>query len=472
MQNNYNLTVRRLVPIVLAVVAALILLVSGGEWLYHYFTTGNLVVTTNSKYTDISVLPVSNKSNVSRQGSGSLAVSLHTGEYYVSVENGSNGTSQYVKVKGRNATTRISLQTAKPSGIAPVVYGNLQNVAADSSHLAYLDQTTGIHYIDTSNNDSVVPNTNGFLSAAWASPTYGVGLDSSQGLFVINNTSVTPLTSPVSASDSAGTLYAVTPNRTIYVASGSALYSGTASSGLKQIYTNKSSNDALAAGNNEVASITTGLNGTKPQVVVVRKDGKTAHKNFDASITGWSPWSPGDKYIAILAGRTGRIFDTSLHPVASIPESSISYATWLDDNTLLYSVGSELWSYSVAQQRSQIIGNAPLNEQIKSLSVSTDKTAIYLTTLDSYTNQVDAIRRINLKGQPVPDVVYRLQLLLPITENDYSISMVNFAGTPTIVVSVPVDSERASSLQSAQTTLQGLVDISGLQFTTALIPEG
>ena len=122
-----------------------------------------------------------------------------------------------------------------------------------------------------------------------------------------------------------------------------------------------------------------------------------------AFLNGWSSWSKDDKYFMVVEGAKGDVFDSSLRQVATIPQSNVVYGDWSDNDTLFYGVGSQLWSYSMQPQRSQLIANMPFSSSIKGLSVSTDSAYVYLITQSDATNsESQAIRRVGLKSQPVP----------------------------------------------------------------------
>src|ERR1700744_5375787 len=153
MENNYGYTytnnnlgytgpnqARRSLIRLFAGIIALLVLLFGGELLYHFLTTGKIVVTTNSATASVTVSAASKGSPsdgaFSQTGTGSLTVRVKAGKYVVSVQDGSNGTNQYVQVSGRSTKT-VSVHLLQPTGVQPVIYGVAQNVMADSSHLAY-----------------------------------------------------------------------------------------------------------------------------------------------------------------------------------------------------------------------------------------------------------------------------------------------------------------------------------------------
>jgi hypothetical protein len=250
------------------------------------------------------------------------------------------------------------------------------------------------------------------------------------------------------------------------------VYSGTDSGTFTRIYDDRPDNATLAAGNNQVSIIASGFGTAKPEAIVVTKDGRAVSKTFDTPITGSSSWSPSSTYEAVVSGTNGEIFDSSLKAVATIPQGNITRMDWLDDDTLFYSIGSQLWSYKISSQQSQLVANMPLGEQVLGVTVGQDKSYVYMTTSQTGLGQVDAIRRIGLKQQSAPAAIYNLQTILPLNEAGYFIGLVNFSGPPTIVVYTADGSNSSGSLQAAEQTLQGMTNITGLRFVTQLAPEG
>jgi hypothetical protein len=464
--------------VIVAVVLLMVILFSL-PLLINYLTMGKLVITTNSSENSITLSSVNKSLNsikgsagkgFSKQAMGSLSVKLKAGNYTVSVQNGSNSTAQYVKVKSHH-TEHLKITLLNTTGVEPVVYDNAQDIIADNSHLLYLDpEDSTLNQINSQDQHSESDDQYGFQSIQWADTSYGVGQNAQGQLFVVNKGSVSALQSPVSDQNDASLVYAVAPNRDIYIALGSSVYSGTATGGFKKIYSQQTAGSFLVAGSDKVAIVTIGDvvnsqdgNGVvEPSIVAIDDSGKQVQKNLNATAAAWSEHA---RYLAVVTGSAGEILNASLQQIATIPQRNFGNLVWLDDNTLFYSVQDQLWSYNLQTQSSRLIANMPLAEQIQEVKVSTDKAYVYLTTSNS--NNDIAVRRVGLLGQKVPGFIYQLQDILPQATpgSGYGMGLYNFAGKPTISVVLTDGSDSSTSLQSAMQELQSDgFDLNQLQF--------
>ena len=470
MPDDNTLSIRKLV----AILIALVLVILFAQWLVGYLTTGKIVIATDSKYNDVSVSSVSNstttKGGFSKHTKGSLTTKLKTGGYFVSVQNGVNGSTKYVIIKG-HTTTHLNIRLLRTTGVEPVVYTPAQDVIADASRLRYLNPSdSSINQIDSLNQESKININYNLLSIRWADTAYGVGQNSGGQLFVIDNGSVRPLDSPISGKNTSGAVYAVAPNHKIYIGNGSSVYAGSEKKGFKKVYSEMPKNSSLVAGSNNVTIVTNGYSKDGPRVVIVDSNGKQYNKKFDAPLNGWSTWSENDRYITFIEGSKGIVFDSTLHQVAIIPQGNIIYAAWSSTGVLFYAIGSQLWSYGVSQQTSHLIANMPLNSSINGVSVSTDDSYVYVITQDSGgDNQSQAIRRVGLKSQPVPEYIYKLQDILPLTSGGYTLGVINFSSPAKVLVEVPPSSNPSAAPEQATRQLQTLgFDTSKLHFDIEL----
>jgi hypothetical protein len=429
-------------------------------WLIGYLEYGQLDVTTNSHLSTITLTKSIGTKNsgskaFSEQAHGSISARLKSGSYLVSVQLGSNSTAEYITVKA-HSTKHVTINLVSAGGVEPVTYDFAQDVVADSSRLIYLaSDDFSLNELGSQNTDTQIDSNYTFQAIAWANTSFGVGQEPNGKLFVIQNGSVSPLNSPVSNQNDSSLIFAVAPNKNIYLALGSSVYSGTASGGFKKIYADRESGAILAPGLAKVTLINTGYSGVPASLVTVDNSGKQLERQQNTFINTWSSWSPHDKYIAVNGASAGEVLNSSMQEVATIPQGNFTNPVWLNDNTLFYSINDQLWSYNVQTQRSQVIANMPNGEQIKELTVSTDGAYIYLVTSDSSNNQ--AIRRVGLQGQQVPDDIYQLQdfLLIPPTPGaGYAFGLVNFSGEPVVQVIISDGSSGPASIQSAQQILQ------------------
>jgi hypothetical protein len=457
-----------------------VVLVISIQLLINYLSVGTLIITTGSSQDSINLTKVNTSLNsttgsaakdFSKEAKGSLSIKLKPGGYLVAVQNSASSTSRYVKVMAHK-TERINIALLSTSGVEPVVDDNAQNIVADSSHLLYLNPSdSSLNQLNGQNEHTESGNQYGLRSIAWADTNYGVGQDSDGQLFTIKSGAISPLQSPASGQNDTSLVYAVAPNREVYFSLGSAVYAGTETGGFKQIYTHNTSGSFLVAGLDKVALVNIGDvqngNGGKgvvisPSITVVTIAGKVVKMTLTLSAAAWSQHGT---YLAVATGAAGEVLDGSLHQIATIPQRNFKNLTWLDDNTLFYSVQDQLWSYDLLSQSSRLITNMPLGDSIQEIAISTDKAYVYLATAD--TNKNITVRRVGLKDQKVPDFIYQLQDILPqeVTNPGYEMRLYNFAGKPTVTV-IPNDGPHSTPpLQSAMQTLQGEgFDLSKLQF--------
>ncbi len=463
MQNN-QLTIRKIIALLGLAIVLLILI----SWLINYLTTGRIVITSGNKYADVNISSIQKNTTgkgFSKHAKSSLSTRLKAGGYFVTVGNGTNGTTRYVKVKARS-TTRINVSLLDTTGVEPVLYDSVQNIVADSSRLEYLSSDdSAIGQINTQNEESESGEEYGLRSIQWANTNYGVGQNSKGQLFVINSGQVSALHSPVSGKEDGSVVYSVAPNKKIYIGSGSSVYAGSQHGGFKKIYSNRPSGSFLLAGSGRVAVLSSGYHNTGSTVTVINNDGSQLSKNFDKPFNAWSSWSQNDKYLLITVGPLTEILDASLQVVATVPQSgNIAYPAWLDDDTVFYSVGGQLWSFEVGGQKARLVANMPLNNSIKEIDVSTDKAYVYLVTFDN--KNFSTVRRVGLRGQKVSELVYRLQDIMPAQFGGYTIRLINFSEPPVIQVVLYGGSDPVGSLQSAKQELQSRgFDIGSLNIT-------
>ncbi len=443
------------------------------QWLIHYLTIGRLVITTNDPSDNITIVLSGNIASSSKSpsmsGKGSFSSRLKSGGYLINVAGSSNGKAQYVTVRAHE-TTRVNITLPGTVGVEPVVFDNAQDVIADKSRLVYLDNSDhSLGQINNQNQHSEIDlSSYGFKSIEWSDTTHGVGQNTSGKLFVLNNGSIYPLSSPASNKDDSSVIYAVAPNRNIYIGIGSFVYAGSETGKFKEIYSGLTPGSSLIPGLNIVGIINSGYgsgpNSSTSNLTVIDSSGHKSNIKFNSFVNAWSAWSTNDKYVAILGSTSGEILDSSLHKIATIPEATLANAVWLNDGTLFYSVADQLWSYNLESQSSQLIANMPLGDPIQQLSISSDKSYVYITTFDT-ANGV-AIRRVGLQGQKVPDYIYQLQDILPESTPGagYSLGLYNFSGGPTIQVIRSAGGPTSPQLAAEQELQSDGFDITKLQF--------
>jgi hypothetical protein len=447
-----------------------LVVIGGIWWLVNLLTTGHITITTGDPNNVITLTQVidedkaqSGDKPLTKQAKGSLSLTLPTGKYVASVQGNSVATTQTIILKPAQHLS-FALNPKNASGIEPVAYVAGYALAANDSRLLYLDdRDNSLRQINAQNTiSSVAPNVV-FKSIRWADASYGVGQDTKGQMYIIKDGSVQALKNPLGANTSSITQYAIAPDHHLFLAIGGDIYGGAPGGDFAKLYSENRSFSSLVASNNGVTIINSPVDGITSSgssfVDVVDNTGKALKKNI--GIAAETTWSPDSQHMATADGDSGlEVFDDSLNEIAAIPGTTMNDVVWIDNQTLAYSLNDTLWTYSLASGRANLVANAPLAAPITELAVSSDKAYIYAVTGNSGTYSV---RRVGLRSQKVPAVVYKLQNILPINIDAYSISLVNFTH-PTIIVQ-PTPSSPPSFLQDARTDLQGRgFDLSQLGF--------
>jgi len=427
-----------------------------GAWLVSYLTQGKLVVTTTTPHSTISLTSLTGTS-VSSQGHTKLSVTLSSGQYVATVTGESMTSSQVVTVKAHH-TAAYQLNPISTTGIEPVMYSATSNFVAGNSQLLFLNDSSKLSRIDANNNITVLDQNDSFRTINWANASFGVGENNSGHLFAITNGVVAPLNFHNYDSDDQP-LVSVSPTKQVYVAVGGNLYLGGPSGNFKKIFSSNGDATILNAGKSAVAFVVSpdrdngnAASGPGAQFFsIVQDSGKSVQQTntgtFDAAI------SPDDTYLAIGTAQGGEILNASLKQIAAIPHPNFSHPVWLNNNTLLYSVADQLWTYNVLAQKSQVLAATPLAAPITEIAVSDDQSYVYLGV--SNPSEIETLERVPLKNQTISNVVYDLQEIMPDNPGTVSLSMINFAGSVPTVLVQPVPGDPASdALQVAELTLE------------------
>ncbi len=446
----------------------------------RFFTIGQLDITTNSSNNSITVARANVESQPSgfpKKAKGNLSLSLNAGEYIVDVQGNSVASSQVIAVTA-HSTASVNISPPNATGVEPVTFDNPVDFKASATQLVYLNSNdASVNEISAGNAATKFGASYGFQTVQWADPTFGVAQDGNGKLYLIDDGTISPLNTPVEGQD---VVFAVSSDRTIFLADDNNVYSGHATGGFKQIYSRRPEGTSLAAGpggkvaifdggENEEDEDTGNHDKTSSDVsdaglIIVDSEGNSVEKDIDPVDVAWSP---SGNYLAVSTQSGSTVLNTSLAQIATIPQANFGSAVWLDDNVLYYKLQDQLWAYNMNAEEAHIIANMPLGEAIQDLSLSTDNAYIYLSTQDASGNV--ALRRVPLHGQGTSEVVFNLQDILPQSAGDYNLGLTNFNGTPTVIVT-PVDGV-ASQTALAEATQQLQSDGFNLgQINVALSP--
>ena len=394
-------------------------------WIYGYLTTGRIIITSDNPANAISLVSI-NDSSFSLSSRHNLTAKLKDGQYRAIVAGTAGEAHQQINITGRK-TFRFTINPASVLTTAePVVGEGARNLVAGDD-LSYIETSgSNLHQIDSQNNINQL-GSGQFQSVRWINALSGVGLDYQGHLYSIDNGAVKQIKLPTAYAN----YYAVSPDGTIYIAYGKAVYRSAPGGVFTKFYTAKNVFTSLSAFNGGVAVINSlvgdSTSSNKPFVVILRDSGSTIQKGIQVSES--AVWSPDGKYLATTNTSGCVVYDGSLKMVTNIPTSGASNIVWLDKSRVLYVVDNQVWSFNLATLRSDKVAQVPLVNAINEIAVSGDKAYLYLSIVDSANNS--SVKRLGLRGQNVPDYIYQLQDFLPETLDSFSLSLVNFT-SPTV----------------------------------------
>jgi hypothetical protein len=443
------------------------------SWLANYLSTGTIIVTTNHEDSTIILRGTGQGNSFTKIGLGSLSAAVGHGQYTATAKDGSQVNVQVINFGHGHKTLRYSMLLSGLLQVEPVAYQNTHDVTASNNGLVYLDgNDENLHKIDSQNSLVTIDPALQFQSVKWVNASFGVAQDNNGHLYTINDTSIDPLGVPFSyGGKPVG--FDVSQDKQIYVSYGADIYVGDQNGNFKKIYTALSSSPVIAAGTNQVAITdeTKGQNAGifQPLLAIVSNSGRVIKKAGAAGEIRKLVLSPSGQYLVSVNESYASVYDSSLHQIVTVPaSSSVDNVEWLDNNKFFYTSRDELWLYDLGSQKAELLATMPfVAGSITSLGVSSDRSYVYLTTGDSSLGNNYAILRVGLKGQSVPGYISKLQGVLPLTLNDCSLSLVNFAQPATILVESFPNSNLSSQayLQEAQSALaQDGFDLGKLQF--------
>jgi len=450
MDPNQNATptdLSRVIKIGAIGLAVLVIFTVAYLWISSYTNKGTVDITTQDKNNSISISDSDHK--VLKTANSELKLNVTKGTYFVSVTGNSVGATQQITVTAHN-TTSLDLSPANPSDTEPVYYSPITHFSAGPTQLSYLDDANNFAYINSDNAVQTAEDIT-FGAVAWGDPGFGLGPNSDGQLYLISNNKVTPFPYPKGVSSS-GPVVAVSPTHQLYVAVDKVLYSVTTAGKWTNIYTAPGNITQLAATKDRVVSLAP-TDQAAAEVAVTTSTGQpVARKTLNA---GSVALSGSGTYLAITNGDGTTITDDQLATVQTLPESGAKNITWGGDTTLYYSVDDKIWSYDAGQQKSQMIGIAPLGNPITELSVNSDSSYLYIGATTTDTFQIQQLFRIGLRHQAVSKTLTNLQLILPDKEDLYTLLLVNFSGLPTVLVQPVLGASPDTVLPAARSTLQG-----------------
>jgi hypothetical protein len=441
--------------------------------LWNYFSTGKIIITTDNPNNTITLKKITEGDDKGQQSvlsaHNKLSIKTKTGRYIVLVEGNSVATSKQINLTAHK-TMQYEINPINATGVEPVLYRDVQNVAVDSNKLAFADGTTGsLFTIDGVNNLATIASTVAFQTVKWVNPSLGLGQDNNGRLYVINNGIVSPLKVPfVYGSKSIN--FDIFSATQVYLSFGADIYYGNLNGSFKRIYSATSNFPVLAAGTGGRLAVANPsvkqANPVPPMLATIDASGAIIKKELNSGVLSWSP---DGQYLLSVDEQGADLYDNNLKQVDAIatPDSSVGQAIWLDNSRIIYSTNDQLWIYDIVTREAQNIANMPQAASITEISTSQDKSYIYLVVQNDA--NAKSLKRVGLKGQTTPDYVFNLQSIMPLSLDNYSMSLINFgaSNTPPAILVRPFSSTASSSLylQAAKTELQQRgFNINQLQF--------
>lgn len=484
----------RLRKIVILVVLVFILIFFGllGLYIKNTHSTGSVTIKTDSpaNYVKIEQVASSNNKNsgvpFSQQAPHSLSVKVAPGSYEIFAynNNGLFGVSQTIAVKaGQRLSFSLNPTTVTTTSPEPVYGQTASGVVANGSQLSFVAlgspvdnvASGNIIQVDSANNFSTLFPDHSFTSVKWASPMLGLAQDYYNNLYVINNGQLSQLTLPFAVNANSKESFDISTGDEIYVSNGKDVYSGNLGGGFKKIYSTDSDHPVsnLSAGSGKVAVVMNAVealeserNGseTSGALAIVDDNGRYTKKSMDISQTEWSP--SGDKLIA-QGSLSNTVFDASLNVLKTIAINNSNNFTWFTNDSLLYSIDSQVWLYGLQTQKSTTITSLAAKEAITGIYPSKDGAYVYFSDDNGEKTQ---LFRVGLKGQAVDNSLAALSIFLPETLDGCQLNFINFA-QPSIIINYPSSTSQQNCLGLAYGELQTYnLDVNKFQYKFIPLP--
>ncbi|HSX17882.1 MAG TPA: hypothetical protein VLE51_00820 [Candidatus Saccharimonadales bacterium] len=439
---NAQPNIKRILLLATVVLVSIFLL----WWLWQYLHTGTITITTNDKNNLIEIRQDKASKDI-KQAKGSLKLSLHTGKYYVVVSNRASSTTQYTLAKARQASSyKIDVENLiEPEPVLP--YGAYNILAGPQIY--YVSMKDNLLYKIDRGGQPATSSKVDFTKIKWQNENYGAGInDAGDKLYRISNSGVTavglPFESNLIVFDlSKNGVLVTSDGKSVYISSGGAF---------NKIYSSSEKITDIAIGDSYILLATLkapAKNNDKQSFKIINLQGKVQSAS-DISAHDYA-WSPNGKYLAITSNSSTTIYDTSFKVVSHLPDASVVALTWLNDNALLYGLGSNLFSYNLQTTQSSQLA-ALHGASISGIYPGQDGSQVYLLEQTTGSKAHSFMTtRLNL-NKSVPQYIYLYGLLLPVQIYNCKVSYVNFS-QPLVSVLPSSSSASDSCIQSAKTYL-------------------
>jgi len=417
------------IKILLMLVLVLIVVFFGVGFIKERFYEGNIEVITSLKGAKISATTLSSFGSNAQTYSliNKTTIPLNATSYIVSVV-GQNGSAERTVTLHPGSTKTITINPLNTLPDNPVTSLNSPYFGVGNSYIDYLGgNSTKLIQINSQNQISLLSSI-GFSSFKWGGSGVGVAQSKNNSLYLINNASVSQIpTDNISLSPFSS--YSVSSSGKIYFTSGNIVYSYSPEAGVKRFFNTSSSNVTVFAGNDGVLVADGSKNHTS--INLINNSGVT---QSSASISSYSyALSPNNDLVASSADPLGKIYNSKLKAIATIPNINPSDLEWLNNNTLLYVSGFGVWSYNVKSASSILLINTG-KRAVVSLELGPSKNNIYLSLEGTGTSKTtSSILKYSLKNQPVSLLALKLYRHLPWLVTSCLYDFINLS-SPALVV--------------------------------------
>lgn len=415
-------------------------------WLFVlYFLSAQLTITTSDASTTISLQeysPTSRTIPINQNGNSATA-RVEAGTYIIVVKSNSSSAQQIVKLGvGEHKTVSLNpgVITTSSGNVIPVTTLGGRSISASNNHLSFIDYNDPnypLYTVDTSNKLSELGGGRSFQSITWISADYGIGQvikgSNSYGIALIQGSSATDI--PLPFTTQSGFSFAVAPNKTLYVSDGHIIYRANGDGSYTKIYTSNSDFLSLSTASNKTIQFNVRANNSTRQtsIAVLHNDGTKYQISGEIYESLWSPAS--DKLI--LAGDdVSGVFNDQLKMVNPLPSMNIISPLWLDNNTILFIQGSDIWKYSLQDGTTNKI--ATIDQSVGNFSniyLSDDHSYLYATVdRANFPSITFSIYRVSLQNQQSNTTsLNSLLLVLPKTDSACTINAVAFTSLSVVM---------------------------------------
>lgn len=415
-----------------------ILFLLGVVWIiFSYATSANLTLVTDDASNEFTLVQMSpTRQNIKINQSGKVTnLRVGAGSYLIKLASKAGSTSEQITVKaGDSKTVTLNITSSASITNPPQVVTSLgaADLIAGQSGLMFIDRNNAerhLYAVDQANHVTLIDPVHTYQNIEWADQSFGIGLATkgtiNANVVKIENQKVTEVPLPFTYNEDF--TFAVAPNHTWYVSDGKVVYRANGDGSFTKIF---SPNDevGISTASNDAVAIKVGEEGSGREegVAVIHLDG--TKYQLEGEIYE-SAWSPSGKRV-VTSGGINKVFDDKLNAIADLPENNVVSPVWLNENTLLYTRGGDIWRFDLTSKRATLLTS--INKVVGSVSdLTPDESGDYLyfsIYRNGYSNPTFGLNRVSLGNKPVSDtsVVGRLNIALPYTDSGCSINFMNF----------------------------------------------